>query len=72
MALRKYIRGFRNVTRPLILIDGITLKAIYERKFIIITCQDVNIQIHPLTFRIVIGENDFSDALVFQEDEVNN
>ncbi|XP_022889126.1 uncharacterized protein LOC111404567 [Olea europaea var. sylvestris] len=60
MALGQCIRGFRNAMRPLILVDGTTLRARYEGKLIIATCQDVNIQIYPLTFDIVDGENDLA------------
>lgn len=46
--------------RPIILIDGTTLKARYEGKLIITTCQDANIQIYALAFGIVDGENDIA------------
>ncbi|XP_022851893.1 uncharacterized protein LOC111373571 [Olea europaea var. sylvestris] len=57
MALEQCVRGFRNVMRPLILVDSTTFKARYERKLIIAICQDTNIQIYRLTFSIVDGEN---------------
>lgn len=50
MALGQCIRGFRKAMRPVILVDGTTLKARYEGKLIIATCQDPNIQIYPLVF----------------------
>ncbi|XP_022857991.1 uncharacterized protein LOC111378930 [Olea europaea var. sylvestris] len=46
--------------RPLILVDGTTLKARYEGKLIIVTCQDANIQIYPLVVDIVDGETDLA------------
>ncbi|XP_022869105.1 uncharacterized protein LOC111388580 [Olea europaea var. sylvestris] len=58
MTLRQCVRGFRNAMRPLILVDGTTLKTKYKGKLIIATRQDTNIQIYPLAFGIVDGEND--------------
>lgn len=60
MSLEQCIRGFRSAMRPLTLIDGTTLKARYEGKLVIATCQDANIQIYPLAFGIVDGENDIA------------
>ncbi|XP_022883239.1 uncharacterized protein LOC111399992 [Olea europaea var. sylvestris] len=60
MALGQCVRGFRNAMRPLILVDGTTLKARYGGKLIIVTCQNANIQIYPLAFGIVDGENDLA------------
>ncbi|XP_022899554.1 uncharacterized protein LOC111412920 [Olea europaea var. sylvestris] len=60
MALGQCIRGFRNAMRPLIPVDGTTLRARYKGKLIIATCQDANIQIYLLAFGIVDGENDLA------------
>ncbi|XP_022883421.1 uncharacterized protein LOC111400226 [Olea europaea var. sylvestris] len=65
MALGQCVRGFRNAVRPLILVDGTTLKARYGGKLIIATCQDANIQIYPLAFGIVDGENDVAMSWFF-------
>lgn len=46
--------------RPVILVDGTTLKSRYGGKLIIATCQDPNIQIYPLAFGVVDSENDLS------------
>ncbi|XP_022874159.1 uncharacterized protein LOC111392982 [Olea europaea var. sylvestris] len=46
--------------RPLILVDGTTLKFKYQGKLIIAICQDANTQIYPLAFDIVDNENDLS------------
>ncbi|XP_022861684.1 PKS-NRPS hybrid synthetase CHGG_01239-like [Olea europaea var. sylvestris] len=60
MALEQCIRRFRNVMRPIIIVDGRTLNSKYQGKLIITTCQDANIQIYPLAFGIVDSENDMS------------
>ncbi|XP_022861879.1 uncharacterized protein LOC111382206 [Olea europaea var. sylvestris] len=65
MALGQCVQGFRNAMRPLILVDGTTLKARYGGKLIIATCQDANIQIYPLAFGIVDGENDVAMSWFF-------
>lgn len=65
MALGQCVRGFRNAMRPLILVDGTTLKARYGGKLIIATRQDANIQIYPLAFGIVDGENDLAMCWFF-------
>jgi hypothetical protein len=67
MALGQCIRGFRNAMRPVILVDGTTLKAKYQGKLIIATCQDANIQIYPIAFGIVDSENDLSMRWFFSK-----
>lgn len=65
MALGQCIRGFTNAMRPVILVDGTTLKSKYRGTLIIATCQDPNIQIYPLAFGIVDSENDRSMSWFF-------
>ena len=57
MALGACISGFCTSIRPVIIIDGIFLKAKYLGTSFVASCKDGNNQIYPLCFGIGDSEN---------------
>ena len=67
MAIGASIRGFKSHIRPVLAVDGTTLKGKYKGTLYIAAGLDGNEQIYPLAFGIGDGENDEAYTWFFEK-----